>query len=124
LTIVKRVEMKQVILIRRDLKLKAGKACSQSAHASVGASLATYVRFKGLFSEWEATGMKKVVLAVKSEKELLTIYAQAVQQGLPCYMVKDAGLTTFHGKPTLTAAAIGPADDWQLDPIVGHLKLL
>lgn len=116
--------MKQVILIRKDLKLKQGKACSQVAHAAVGASLAAYTRFKGLFSEWEATGSKKVVLAVKNETELLHLHSLAIQQGLPCYLVKDAGLTTFHGQPTLTAVAIGPADNWQIDPIVGHLKLL
>jgi PTH2 family peptidyl-tRNA hydrolase len=82
------------------------------------------MRFKGLFNEWEATGMKKIALAIKSEKELLDIYNQAVQKGLPCYLVRDAGLTTFHGQPTLTAAAIGPGDEWQIDPLVGHLKLL
>jgi len=68
--------------------------------------------------------MKKIALAIKSEKELLDIYNQAVQKGLPCYLVRDAGLTTFHGQPTLTAAAIGPGDEWQIDPLVGHLKLL
>ena len=116
--------MKQVILIRKDLKMKAGKLASQAAHSAVGASLAAYTRFKGLYSEWESQGSKKVVLAVKSEAELLQIHAKGVQQGLPCYVVKDSGLTTFHGIPTLTAVAIGPADNWQLDPIVGHLKLL
>jgi PTH2 family peptidyl-tRNA hydrolase len=116
--------MKQVILIRVDLKMKPGKLAAQASHSAVGAALLAYTRFKGLFSEWEATGMKKVVLKVKSEKELLDIYNQAVQKGLPCYLVKDAGLTTFHGTPTLTSAAIGPADEWQLDPIIGQLKLL
>jgi len=116
--------MKQAILIRKDLKLKIGKASAQACHASVGASLAAYTRFKGIFSEWECQGMKKVVLAVKSEQELLNLYNQAVQKNIPAYLVKDAGLTTFHGKPTITCCAIGPIDNWQIDPIVGHLKLL
>ena len=116
--------MKQVIILRKDLKLKVGKACSQAAHASVGASLLAYVRFKGLYNEWEAHGMKKVILAVKSEQELLNVYNQAAGKGMPVYLVQDAGLTTFHGKPTITCCAIGPVDDWQVDPIVGHLKLL
>lgn len=116
--------MKQCILIRKDLKLKVGKACAQAAHASVGASLLAYTRFKGLYSEWESQGMKKVALAVKSEQELLALYQDAVQKGIPAYLVRDAGLTTFHGQPTITCCAIGPCDNWQLDPIVGHLKLL
>jgi peptidyl-tRNA hydrolase, PTH2 family len=116
--------MKQVILIRSDLKMKGGKVAAQASHAAVGAALLAFVRFKGLFSEWEATGQKKVVLKVKSEQELVEIYQKAIQYNLPCYLVKDAGLTTFHGTPTLTSAALGPADEWQLDPIIGHLKLL
>jgi len=116
--------MSQVILMRKDLKLKVGKASVQAAHAAVGASLAAFVRFKGLFSEWESQGQKKVVLAVKSEQELLNLYNQAIQKNIPAYLVQDAGKTTFHGKPTITCCAIGPVDDWQLDPIVGHLKLL
>jgi peptidyl-tRNA hydrolase, PTH2 family len=116
--------MKQVILIRRDLKMKPGKLAAQAAHSAVGATLLAFTRFKGLFSEWEATGQKKVVLSVKSEKELVELYSKAVQYGLPCYLVKDAGHTVFHNQPTITCCALGPADDWQLDPIVGHLKLL
>jgi peptidyl-tRNA hydrolase, PTH2 family len=116
--------MKQVIILRKDLKLKVGKACAQAAHSAVGASLAVFTRFKGLFSEWESQGMKKVVLAVKSEKELLNIYDQAMAKGIPAYLVRDAGLTTFHGIPTVTCCAIGPTDNWQIDPLVGHLKLL
>lgn len=116
--------MKQVILIRADLKMRSGKIAAQASHSSVGAALLAFTRFKGLFSEWEATGQKKVVVKVKSEQELLDIYNKTVEMGLPCYLVRDAGLTTFHGQPTLTAAAIGPADEWQIDPLVGHLKLL
>ena len=116
--------MKQVILIRNDLKLKKGKMCAQAAHGSVGAAILAYQRYKGLFSEWEATGMKKVVVKVKDEAELVDLYQQATAKNIPAYLVRDAGLTTFHGQPTLTVAAIGPCDNWQLDPILGHLKLL
>jgi peptidyl-tRNA hydrolase, PTH2 family len=104
--------------------MKAGKVAAQACHSSVGAALLAFTRFKGLFSEWEVTGQKKVVLKVKSEQELLDIYNKAAQLSLPCYLVRDAGLTTFHGQPTLTAAAIGPGDNYQIDPLVGHLKLL
>ena len=116
--------MKQITLVRTDLKLKPGKLASQCCHGAVGAALLAFTRFQGLFSEWNAYGQKKVILKVPTEKELVSIYNQAVQKGLPCYLVQDAGLTTFHGKPTITVATIGPADDYQLDPLVKHLKLL
>lgn len=104
--------------------MKAGKIAAQAAHGSVGATLIAYTRYKGLFSEWDATGMKKVVLKVKNEQELQNLYNQAIQANIPAYLVRDAGLTTFHGQPTLTVAVIGPTDNWQLDPLVGNLKLL
>jgi len=116
--------MKQTLVVRADLKMKVGKVAAQCSHASVGAVLIAYTRYRGLFSEWDATGMKKVVVKVKSEAELLSVYNQAVQANIPAYLVRDAGLTTFHGQPTLTVVAIGPADNWQIDPLVGHLKLL
>jgi peptidyl-tRNA hydrolase, PTH2 family len=116
--------MKMVTLVRADLKMKPGKLAAQAQHSAVGAALLAFTRFKGVYSEWEATGQKKVILKVSSEQELLALYSKAIQQGLPCYLVKDAGKTTFHGTPTLTCCAIGPGDDYQIDPIVGHLKLL
>jgi PTH2 family peptidyl-tRNA hydrolase len=116
--------MKQVILVRKDLRLKPGKLSAQVAHGAVGAAISTYIHYKSLYNEWETSGMKKVVLKVKDEKELVNLYNQAKDKNIPCFLVQDAGLTTFHGKPTLTVAALGPADNWQLDPIVGHLKLL
>jgi PTH2 family peptidyl-tRNA hydrolase len=116
--------MKQAILIRSDLKMSVGKISGQCCHAAVGAALLAFTRYKGVFSEWDAQGMKKVVLKVSTETELLNLYNQAVQKNIPAYLVKDAGITTFHGKPTLTCCAIGPIDNYQIDPIVGHLKLL
>jgi peptidyl-tRNA hydrolase, PTH2 family len=116
--------MKQAIILRKDLKLKVGKACSQSCHASVMASLTAFTRFKGLFAPWEAEGMRKIVLTVKNEAELLDIYNKVTAKSIPTYLVKDAGLTVFHGQPTITCCALGPAEDWQLEPFIKDLKLL
>lgn len=116
--------MKQCILIRSDLKMKPGKLAAQASHSAVGAALLAFTRYKGLFSEWDASGSKKVVLKIPTETELVNLYNQAIQKNIPAYLVRDAGITTFHGQPTLTCCAIGPIDDWQLQPIVGHLKLL
>ena len=34
------------------------------------------------------------------------------------------GATEFHGVKTITCCAIGPAQDVDLQPVTGHLKLL
>ena len=53
--------MKQVILVRQDLKLPKGKLSSQVAHASVDAVLKSK---KESIDEWKKQGMKKIVLKV------------------------------------------------------------
>ncbi len=116
--------MKQVILIRADLKMKPGKLAGQACHSSVGAALLAFTHFKGLFSPWEAEGMCKIVLKTKNEQELLDVYNKITNQGIPTYLVKDAGLTAFHGQPTITSCGLGPAEDWQLAPFIKDLKLL
>ncbi|MEK6863038.1 MAG: peptidyl-tRNA hydrolase, partial [Nanoarchaeota archaeon] len=59
--------MKQVILVRKDLKLSKGKLSAQCAHASVEAVLRSD---KEKVNEWRIFS-KKVILKVKDEKELL-----------------------------------------------------
>ncbi len=112
--------MKQVIAVRTDLKMGKGKIAAQVAHAS----LASFLR-AGFFArrKWLKEGMKKVVVRVGSEKELLEIYERAKKSHLPCALVRDAGLTQVE-PGSATAAAIGPAEEERIDEITGHLKLL
>ena len=68
--------MKQVILIRQDLKLPKGKAAAQAAHAAVEAVLRSD---KSLVQEWRNSGQKKITLKVATEKELYK-YAQDAKE--------------------------------------------
>jgi len=116
------VDYKQVILVRTDLKMGCGKACAQVAHASLGsAELAGKAAPKWL-KAWKREGQKKVVLKVNGE-EILEFYDQAKKAGLPCYLVKDAGLTELP-PGTTTALGIGPAPNELVDRITGELRLL
>lgn len=112
--------MKQVIVVRADLKMGKGKLAAQVAHAS----LASFLK-AGFFAKrkWLKQGMKKVVVKVSCEKELIEIYEKAKKAKLPCELIRDAGLTQI--KPgTITALGIGPGEDEKIDKITKHLKLL
>jgi PTH2 family peptidyl-tRNA hydrolase len=131
--------VKQVIIFRKDLNVRKGKAMSQAAHASmkVFLDLCEYQRISSSeghltfyldddsnWSVWLRGLFTKVVVSCDSEQELLDIYQQAKDKGLPCSLIVDAGLTEFNGVPTKTCVAIGPAKSEEINPITGHLKLL
>ncbi len=124
-------DYKQVIVIRRDLQCRKGKLCSQAAHASLKAILDQCVKKKDTYTlhldsriePWINGLFKKICVSVNSEKELLEVYNKAKDAGLICSLIKDAGLTEFHGIPTLTCAAIGPDRADIIDIITGKLPL-
>jgi peptidyl-tRNA hydrolase, PTH2 family len=71
------------------------------------------------------TGMfKKIVVGANSLQELLDAYQAAKDAGLPCSLIEDNGLTEFGGVATVTACAIGPANDEEVDKITGKFTLL
>jgi len=112
--------MKQVIVVRTDLDMGKGKIAAQTSHASIAAL--RHAKEEDA-DEWDSQGMKKIVLKVSSEKELLSIFEQAKNARLPVAIIKDAGLTQIEsGSPT--AVGIGPAEDEEIDKITGKLKLL
>ncbi len=112
--------MKQVIVIRVDLKMGKGKIATQVSHASLLAFLKVGVLER---KKWLKEGMKKVILKVSSEKEILELYKKAKQKKLPSVLIKDAGLTQIP-PGTITALGIGPAEEKKIDEITGKLKLL
>ena len=112
--------LKQVIVIRRDLKLGKGKTAAQVAHASLEAyRKAGPEARKG----WEGSGSKKVVLRVEGLEEITGLFMKAKREDLPCSLIRDAGRTEVE-PGTVTALAIGPAEDKAIDRITGHLKML
>lgn len=119
---------KQVIVIRKDLKMRRGKEIAQGAHASC-AFITNRLRKNGQvdFSKAEAAWVEgsfaKVCLQVSSEEELLAVFNKAKEAGLVVHLITDSGKTEFGGVPTKTCLAIGP--DWpsKIDPVTGDLKL-
>ena len=126
------MDYKQVIIIRRDLKMRTGKAVAQGAHASLKAILdicsktddTLILHMDERSKPWIMGLFKKICVGVNSEQELLEIYANAKSAGLICSIITDSGLTEFNGVPTLTAVAVGPDSSEKIDLITGHLKLM
>jgi len=113
-------ELKQVILVRDDLKLPKGKLAAQVGHAVIDAVFASN---KKLVKKWKEQGMKKIVLKVKDEKELLDFAGKFEEAGMVTSLIVDAGLTTV--KPgTLTCMGVGPAPCEKIDKISGQLKMV
>jgi PTH2 family peptidyl-tRNA hydrolase len=111
---------KQVIVVRKDLKLGAGKVAAQAAHASIGAMLKAG---KAAVAAWESSGSKKVVLKVDGIEALMELQRKAGSRKLPVFVVRDAGLTQTE-PGTVTCVGIGPADEERLDEVTAGLKLL
>jgi len=114
---------KQVIIVRKDLKLSVGKISSQIAHVAVGAMKKVLQKSPEIIKKWEDEGAKKVVLKVESEEELMKFYGEVKKEKMPCFLVKDAGLTQLE-PGTVTALGIGPVEEGRIDRITGKLKLL
>lgn len=117
------IDFKQVIVVRRDLKMSKGKTCVQVAHASVSSLEEARKLRPEWVEEWLRQCQKKVILGVQSLNELLTLEKKARELELPCYLVSNAGLTELE-PGTITALGIGPAPSALIDKVTGHLKLL
>ena len=121
-------KVKQVIVMRKDLRLSKGQMVVQGAHASI-AFLTNLIRaypndiipFYKCEEQWINGTFYKVCLAAKDEEELLYIGSEAVNRGLKVYYIQENDL---FDEPTITCIAIGPNYSSIIDPITGHLKLL
>ena len=111
---------KQVILVRDDLKLSKGKMSAQVAHASVEAMLRSH---KDDIKKWREEGMKKIVLKVANEKELIKYKRIAEDAGLVSALITDAGHTELPADTT-TCVGIGPDKEDKIDRVTGTLKMM
>jgi PTH2 family peptidyl-tRNA hydrolase len=135
--------IRQTIIVRKDLNMRKGKIGSQSAHASMLSLLnmmnKEYIKDKhgneyirlvaeyganGYLGEWLENSFTKICLGCDSEEELLELFKKADEAGLNPVLVTDNGVTEFNGVKTNTCIAIGPAPKEEIDKITSHLKPL
>lgn len=72
-----------------------------------------------VMAEWVNGSFAKIVLGVETEADLLKAHEAAKAAGLPTALITDLGFTEFHGVPTNTTVAIGPAKTEEIDAITG-----
>ena len=137
---------KQMIVMRRDLRMRKGKIAAQAGHACVEATLMALAREGRLgqvrvtpndtwvylddegtaataLSRWFDAGVAKVCVYVDGEEALLDLAKRGREAGFIVALVRDAGFTEFHGEPTYTCLAFEPLAPEQIDPLTGSLPL-
>ena len=117
------MELKQVIIVRKDLKMGVGKIAAQVAHASILSSEKARSKNIEWFKGWFDFGQPKIILKVNSLKELEEINEKGYFHNLPTAIVRDAGLTQLE-PGTATCVGIGPAPTQIINKITNDLKLL
>lgn len=116
-------KIKQVIIIRSDLKMGKGKIAAQASHASVLATLEAMKHNKNWYDRWSREGMGKIVVKVNTEEDLNLVFQKGSKEKLPRSLINDAGYTQLE-PGTATAVALGPAPEVLIDPITKDLKLM
>jgi PTH2 family peptidyl-tRNA hydrolase len=126
-------DVKQVIVVRKDLNMRKGKIAAQVAHAAMKflvdnneaeRSDEMIIKLKPEEAMWLSGSFKKVVVGVDSEEALRQLIFQAELEDIEVHPIVDDGRTEFNGVPTLTCAAFGPCAAAKIDKITGNLKLI
>lgn len=130
----------QIIIVRRDLGMPAGKIIAQACHASMAVLLnmmktstsddgATVTRSIMLdaadpINQWLSGSFTKIAVWAQDEQHLLDLIHKAEESGLPVSKIVDSGRTVFNGVATLTCACVGPASKSQREAITGGLQMI
>ena len=115
---------KQVIVMRRDLKMRKGKIAAQSGHACVEATLMAIAR-EGRADQIRAEDGWAYLEHAEDDRSPLTDWFDAGVAKICVYvaLIRDAVHTEFHGEPTFTCLAFEPLPAETIDPITGNLPL-
>ena len=130
-----KTRVKQVLVIRRDLKMRRGKEIAQGAHASMGFLTTRILRTLDSCNSpyaymhdheryWIKNGHRKIGCKVDTLEDIMEIKRLCDEAKIECHVVEDHGITEFHGVQTVTAVAIGPDYDELIDPITAAIKSL
>lgn len=123
---------KQVVVVRKDLRLRRAEVASYVARASssfllnnIGDGTPQQVPLSQEEAEWLCGGRKVIVLGVHTEDALRRVVDLAEIQGLTVSMLTKSTMDDKRGfDGTAVCAAIGPHDEESIDAVTGGLKLM
>lgn len=115
--------IKQVVVVRKDLDMSAGKIAAQVGHACVLGAEHVRKSYPDWYNEWERSGQEKVIVKVTSLEQLEQVKKHVISLDLPWREVTDAGHTQI-APGTVTCISIGPAPEVIVDKVTKDLKLL
>jgi peptidyl-tRNA hydrolase, PTH2 family len=116
-------DYKMVLVVRGELRLTAGKAAVQVAHAAVMLAREAEARAPEAYRAWSSAGQKKIALVAPTLEELERLERRARSLGIPSVLVEDAGFTEVPAG-TKTCLGLGPAPAADIDAVTGDLPLL
>jgi peptidyl-tRNA hydrolase, PTH2 family len=112
---------KMILAVNTDLAMGKGKIAAQCGHAAVGCYRVAHRRIPHAVQAWNLTGCAKI--AVKCpEREYTALLAACKAQGIPYYLVEDAGRTQIAAGSKTVLALLAPVA--VLATVTDHLKLL
>ena len=123
-------DIKQVIIVRKDLNLRKTELASQVATASMGFLLENNeserndeinVKLSREEVMWLNGSFEKVIVGVDSEQDLRDLMFKAEMEGIGVYPVLSRLRNKFDDT-TITCAALGPDDSNIIGHVTGHLK--
>jgi PTH2 family peptidyl-tRNA hydrolase len=128
-------DIKQVIVVRRDLNMRKSEMFSHAAHASMkfivdnneserGDEIS--IKLSGEEAKWINSGFRSIMVGIDSEDALNDLIFKARLSSVEVYPIIDKGAPDENGETTETVvcAAFGPDVVEEVDQITGHLKLL
>jgi peptidyl-tRNA hydrolase len=125
-------DIKQVILLRRDIRLRRAEAAALAAKASMSfisegnesdRSDVVQIELSGIEAEWLLGNSTRIVLGVSSEDAIRKLLLKAEIQGISTYEILGSSRGKIDEGMQLIAASLGPDEGDKLDAITGNLKL-
>ena len=116
-------DMRLYICVRNDLKMTKGKIAGQCCHGAVDACMNMFNRDRQLYEKYNNSDHVKIILKVDNEEELFRLQGAARAKNIYSVIIEDKGYTQIPSG-TKTAIALGPASEFLLKSITGHLRLL
>lgn len=119
-------KIKQIIVVRTDLKMGVGMLAAQVAHASMKvfsdrmlqrAGTSWSCNFTPEMVQWISGKFTKVVVGCSSSDELIDLQYRALEASIPNALVLESGLVA-------TCLALGPDLASKLNKLIGKHKLL